>query len=271
MLDDGGSLILLCALTFAVGVRHGFDVDHLAVIDGIVRINAQDRPPVARWSGVLFSLGHGVVVVVWCGLAAALSSLGAVPEWLHWTGSSISIAFLIGLGAANVMAAVRAGATGSVQLVGFKSRFLGQIRRQPGVIAVGGLFALSFDTISQAALIGFAGLQAGGPLGPLLAGLSFVLGMMLVDGANGLWATQLLRTGGSRAFRIQRVMAFGIGAASMLLGFFMLAATISPDLDQWREARGAWLAGGAIAFVFVTFVSARLLTSRRDPLPDHHI
>ena len=29
----------LCALVFLLGMRHGFDADHLATIDGLTRLN----------------------------------------------------------------------------------------------------------------------------------------------------------------------------------------------------------------------------------------
>ena len=44
--------------------RHGFDADHLATIDGLTRYNARANPRLARMAGALFSLGHGVVVLL---------------------------------------------------------------------------------------------------------------------------------------------------------------------------------------------------------------
>ena len=48
----------LCALVFLLGMRHGFDADHLATINGLTRLGSQSRSPFARYGGVLFSLGH---------------------------------------------------------------------------------------------------------------------------------------------------------------------------------------------------------------------
>ena len=53
----------LLILTFVLGLKHGFDADHLATIDGLTRYNARYRPGLARYCGSLFSLGHGAVVV----------------------------------------------------------------------------------------------------------------------------------------------------------------------------------------------------------------
>ena len=72
--SDWFSLLLL---TFVLGMKHGFDADHLATIDGLTRHNARLRPAMARYCGSLFSLGHGAVV-----LAIALgasAAAGACP------------------------------------------------------------------------------------------------------------------------------------------------------------------------------------------------
>jgi hypothetical protein len=39
--DDGFALVLL---VFVLGVKHGFDADHLATIDGLTRFNARRNP-----------------------------------------------------------------------------------------------------------------------------------------------------------------------------------------------------------------------------------
>ena len=36
--------IALCALAFVLGLKHGFDADHLATIDGLTRYNARANP-----------------------------------------------------------------------------------------------------------------------------------------------------------------------------------------------------------------------------------
>ena len=62
----------LCALVFLLGLKHGFDADHLATIDGLTRFNSRHLRPFARYCGALFSLGHGVVVVA---IAIAVGTL----------------------------------------------------------------------------------------------------------------------------------------------------------------------------------------------------
>jgi high-affinity nickel-transport protein len=259
-----GSLLNLCLLSFLFGLRHGLDVDHLVVIDGIVRLNVAERPIVSRWSGVLFSIGHGLVVVAWCGLAAAISDIWDVPQWLHLSGFIISISFLLGLGMVNILAAIRAAPGADVGLVGFRARLTGEIRRPQSVLAVGGMFALSFDTISQAAVIGFAGLDAGGWAGPLAAGASWAIGMVIVDGSSGLVATRLLSSRGSRRRSAQRLMALAIGSASTLIGLFLFAAAFMPELAEWKDMRGLWLAGATFVLLLLVYGVTRLIAPRRE-------
>ena len=56
MPDAASSWIALCGLVFLLGLRHGFDADHLATIDALTRLNQRRGLGVARWCGVLFSL-----------------------------------------------------------------------------------------------------------------------------------------------------------------------------------------------------------------------
>ena len=64
------ALTSLVAFAFLFGLKHGFDADHLATIDGLARVQARHgRPRLARCAGLLFSAGHGLTI-----LAAAVTS-----------------------------------------------------------------------------------------------------------------------------------------------------------------------------------------------------
>ena len=45
------------ALAFALGVRHGFDADHLATIDGLTRCNTRANPLLARIGALYHDIG----------------------------------------------------------------------------------------------------------------------------------------------------------------------------------------------------------------------
>src|ERR1019366_1410169 len=94
----------LACVVLLLGLRHGFDADHLAAIAGLAFHNAATRPRLARLCGALFSLGHGVVVV---GVALGVSLLAQawrVPQWLDSLGAWVSIGVLTLLALINIAA-----------------------------------------------------------------------------------------------------------------------------------------------------------------------
>ncbi len=64
------SPLALLGLVLALGIRHGVDPDHIAAIDGLSRL----RP--SSWNGVLFALGHGLMMtLIAVGVGTALVGL----------------------------------------------------------------------------------------------------------------------------------------------------------------------------------------------------
>lgn len=84
--------VTLTLLVFMLGLKHGFDADHLATIDGLTRFNARTNPRMARNCGALFSLGHGVVVVSVALAVSLLSHQWQAPQWLVVSGMSLTVA-----------------------------------------------------------------------------------------------------------------------------------------------------------------------------------
>jgi hypothetical protein len=149
----------LCGLAFALGARHGFDADHLAAIDGLARYSAASRPRLARSAGLLFSLGHGAVVLAVVAAAVQLASSWHTPHWLELTGVAVTIVFLFGLAFVNVRSVVRTAPGAVVRPAALKGRLFGRLTdvdRPWAMAGIGALFALSFDTISQASLFALA-------------------------------------------------------------------------------------------------------------------
>ena len=253
--------LALMFLVFMLGVKHGLDADHLATIDGLTRFNAQRNPRLARWCGFLFSLGHGVVVIAVALAVGALTERWAVPAWMEDIGVWISITFLTLLGALNVIAVLSAPPGQVVQPVGLKGRFLGPLQRTGNpllIAAVGALFALSFDTMSQAALFALTGTQFGGVSPALTLGLLFMLGMMLMDGVNGLWIARLIRRADRLACIASRVMGVAVGGLSLLVAGFGLARYASPEVSAWSDGKEL-----AVGLSFVVVVALSFLLALR--------
>lgn len=256
----------LCALAFALGLRHGFDADHLATIDGLTRYNVRENPRVARLAGALFSLGHGLVVVLVALVAGTLASGWRTPGWLELAGAAVSVFFLFALAFLNVRAVLLADPAAVVAPAGLKARLLGRvldIRRGWAVAAVGMLFALSFDTVSQAALFALAAGRFGGLSHALFVAGLFVLGMLAVDGANGLWIHRLIRRADRAAAIASRVMALAVAGISAAVGIVVVARLVDPALDARIGGSEMALGAAVVAVVPVAFTAAMLVARRR--------
>jgi nickel/cobalt transporter (NiCoT) family protein len=260
--------LALCAVVFLLGLRHGFDADHLAAIDGLTRVNARAGAPRARWCGTLFSLGHGVVVMAVALAVGAASTRWATPAWLDLSGAWISIAFLLLLGTANLHAVLAARPGSAVPLVGLKSRWLarGRLAGRPWLAApVGILFALSFDTFSQAALFALSARHFGGIAHALGLGALFMLGMLATDCLNGLWISRLLDRTDAMAARASRVMSLAVAVVSLLVGALGIARLLAPSFDA-RVDSAALLPGAVVvAVVAASYLLARWLARRGGP------
>ena len=263
----------LCVLAFMLGARHGFDADHLATIDGLTRYNARSNPRLSRMAGSLFSLGHGVVVLMVSLTAGAVAAGWRTPGWLEVTGSMVSIVFLFGLAFANLRAVLSTGPGAVVVPVGLKARLLGRfltVQRSWAVAAVGALFALSFDTISLAAVFALAATRFGGVGHALLVGGMFVLGMLVVDGINGIWISQMIRRADRTAVIASRMMALTIAGTSIAVGLLALARLTLPSVDAWTNGRELLVSGAVVTAVFTAFAIG-MLTARRHAreMPQH--
>ena len=255
----------LVAVVFLLGLKHGLDPDHLAAIDGLTRFNAQRRPLLSRWSGLLFSAGHGVVVTAVAITVATVATEWKAPAWLEDTGVWISIAFLALLGAANLLAVLRTPRGEVVRAVGLRSRLFERLTRaeHPVLIAaVGAAFALSFDTISQAVLFSVTGSHLAGWVFAAGLGLVFTAGMMATDALNGLWVSHLVRSADRRAAAASRVMSIAIACVSLAIAGLAAARHLVPAFGERAEGWGLALSVAVVAVVGVAYAAAMRLAAR---------
>ncbi len=89
-----GSELALLGASYLLGLRHGFDWDHIAAITDIT--SSQDNRRHALWYSTLYALGHGMVVIV---LGAILILSGfAVPDGVETLMERLVGATLVFLG-----------------------------------------------------------------------------------------------------------------------------------------------------------------------------
>jgi high-affinity nickel-transport protein len=249
--------VALLAAVYALGLKHGMDPDHLATIDGIARSNAARNPRLARWSGFLFSAGHGAIVILVAMGVSLVARQWETPAWLDALGAWISIGFLYALGLLNLYSVFATRADQVVAPAGLKSRLLGrfaQVSHPALIAAVGALFALSFDTVSQVALFSLTASSVSGWGFAILLGVAFMLGMMTTDGVNGLWVAKLLARADRRALIASRAMGLSIAGLSLLVGSYGLARLYFPAIASHTAGRELLLGCAAVAIVGLSFL-----------------
>jgi len=255
----------LAALVFLLGLKHGFDADHLAAIDGLTRYNARAGRLFARYCGALFSLGHGAVVVAIAVVVGLASERWSAPQWLELSGAWISIGFLTLIGIVNLRAVLGAAPHEVVAPVGIRGRFLGRLNRagRPWSVAlVGALFAASFDTVSQSALFALTAAQFGGVEHAIALGLLFVLGMLVTDGVNGLWISRLIARADQIAVLASRVMGLAVSSVALLVAAFGVARLTLPAVDAWSDGKELAFGTIVVAVIGSSFLVARGLALR---------
>lgn len=255
----------LVGLALVLGMKHGMDADHLATIDGLTRYN-RTRPGLARWCGTLFSLGHGVVVIAVALAVGTAARAWAVPQWLGAVGAWISIGFLTALGMVNLHAVLTAAPDEMVRPLGLKAGLFGRLQRTRhplAIVLVGALFAISFDTVSQAGLIAVAATHFGGSARALALAFLFTLGMLLVDGLNGIWIARILRRADERARSVSRAMGLTIVILSLALAGWSAIRQFSPRLDAWGDGKEFAFGVAVVVSIVGTFL---LATAIRRPV-----
>ena len=220
----------------------------------------------ARAAGALFSLGHGAVVVAVALAAGSLSAVWETPRWLEIAGVAVSIAFLFGLAVLNVSAVLRSAPDTIVAPAGFRSRWLARVVRVDGafgVAGVGAMFAISFDTVSQAALFALAAARFGGTVEALYVALLFVVGMLAVDGINGAWINRLIRRADRTARIASRVMALSVAGISVTVGLLALARLSLPAVEAWAAGHAHVVSAAVMIGALTAFAAAMIAAPRR--------
>ena len=160
-----------------------------------------------------------------------------VPGWLASFAAWSSIACLIALAALNAASVLRTPRHAQVRLAGLRSRWFGARHSTGalGIMGVGALFAVSFDTLSQAAMFALAAQRSTGLPAALLCALVFVGGMLVTDGLNGLWTAQLLRRADANAAAASRAMGWAIVAVSLLAAGLGLGRQFGVPAMAWAD------------------------------------
>lgn len=281
---------------YTLGMRHAFDVDHIAAIDNTTRkLVGERRTPVSV--GFWFSLGHSTVVFVMVGalalgarvLASGVEDDGSgLRRWTGTFGSGVSGTFLLLIGVLNLVSligigralrAVRRGEGDERELDsrlyarGALNRVLAPlvraVRRPGQMYPIGVLFGLGFDTVTEVSLLVLAGGAAADTDLPWYAivvlPLLFSAGMTLFDSLDG--ACMNAAYGWACAAPARKIyynlLVTGLSVAvALLIGAQEIVSVVTGALGI-TSGPLAWIGGldlGAMGFVVVAlFVATWLL------------
>ncbi len=254
-----GSGLSGLALVGLMGLRHGFDADHIAVVDGLTRSRSVERSAwAARWVGLQFAAGHSAVIL----LAALLlyHQSAALPAWLDGLGRVISSVFLLVVGASSAQQAWhgRGRAAHRASLSGMLLRLTGR-HLHPAL--VGMAFALSFDALAQALFFASQGSSPSGLCQVVALAGVFGAGMVVSDALNGALLGWASAQGDAWSRRMGRAFSAAVALLALGTAAWGLARVVSPWADAAWGGIEPWL--GPLALLLA--VGAGVLLWRGSP------
>ena len=242
-----GASLLLAGL---LGFRHGLDADHIAVVDGMTRARQLHRSYWhSRLVGLQFAAGHSLAI-----LLASLDGLGMLIS----TGSLLVIAACNGAHALSP-------ATGAERPLGPIAAALFRITGgglHPALVGVA--FAMSLDSMAQAAFFAARGSDISGIGAVALMAAVFGLGMTLADASNGLLLSWFAQRSDDMARQASRFSSGFIALVALLAAAAGVLRARQEGFNQAWEAGGMWIGVSLMAMMLAVF-SLRLLQQRRRP------
>nr|MDP2192151.1 hypothetical protein [Rhodoferax sp.] len=253
----GASLLPSLILVGMLGFRHGFDADHIAVIDGMTRARQLHHSYwTSRLVGAQFAVGHSVTILVASMLLYGQSV--ALPDWLDGLGVAISTCFLLIIAASNFGHALRSGGDAPRPVGPVAAALFRLTGRQLHPSLVGVAFAMSFDALAQAAFFASRGSEFSGfSTVVLLAGV-FGLGMTVADAANGALLNWFVGRSDRLAQQASRFSSGFIALIALLAAGAGIVREFGAGFARTWESMGMWVGVGLVgltSFVYVARIS----------------
>ncbi len=204
-------------LAVFLGLRHGADPEHIAVVDGLTRL----RP--SPWNGALFALGHGLMVLLLAiGLGEVLAPLEDAAGWL-----------LLILGGLTLVKLGRVSPQFHFSLPAWVETGPFRLGTAFTPLLLGGVFGVALDTAGQLAAAGTAS-----HVSPWVLGGIFTLMMLAIEGPDGYWAARTQSqalTGDGRARKASFLLGILVVIYSFGLGILDLT---NQDLGGFETPLG---------------------------------
>lgn len=287
-------------VAYTLGLRHGFDADHIAIIDNSVRRLCSLKKQ-SIFTGFFFALGHSSVVFVGT-IIVVLFSRTITESASHYAeigatiATMVSIIFLSLLGLMNIgniifrkktsydlhsrEASVAVSSTKRNSLLGrLINRFTSKIQSSWILLPIGMLFGLGFETATEVALLANAARDGANGLAIssiLIYPCLFMAGMLAIDSIDGLLmfkAFNWFKTDSSRRNTYNTVISLITGTVALVIAVIQFFSLLS---DQVLVSRvilslidtffsNSELIGMSIAGVLLTFWMGSMFFSRLRP------
>nr|WP_235874434.1 HoxN/HupN/NixA family nickel/cobalt transporter [Secundilactobacillus hailunensis] len=281
------SLLSMAFLSFAFGLQHAFDVDHITAIDNITRKMINDGRN-THGVGFSFSLGHSLVVILMAVVTIFFVELSKkLLPGLKSVGSIIGTTFagvtLIFLAIVNVFIFLNIWkefkhldkSAKEVKIEKSKiylifEKMLHLINHNWQIVCIGFLFGLGFDTATQIAVLATSAVTTSQGV-PWYAVLSFPLlftsGMCFLDTSDGIFMSTAYSWVFSSPVRkvyynmiltgLSVLAALFSGMVNLLLAFKLIFKVDNP-LISWAEGLNFFHLGIGLVVLFVVLWSVSL-------------
>jgi high-affinity nickel-transport protein len=250
---------------FVLGLRHGADPDHLAIIDNITRNTYERHPRWSRFVGTLFASGHSVMVLAIAALVGLLGErLSTHTRAIEAAGSWVSLSILVLVALLNIMQ-LRANSdiTGS-----YRTRMLpAALRSHTHVLValpVGILFGLGFETSSQLAAYAVAFASGASLLGAIMIGLAFCGGIICTDTLDSILVHHFLARSRASMLRAKRLWIAAVTAFALVV-----AAYQGAQLCGWIPPLNELILSALLMFALLC-VYVRIMI-QAEPKGDLHV
>ena len=237
-----------CGLAGLLGFRHGFDADHIAVVDGMTRARQLHLSYwTARLVGLQFAAGHSLAIMI-----AALLLFGqgaALPDWLDGLGIVISVVLLLVIAGSNLAHAMSRTQDGARPLGPMAALLFRITGRELHPALVGVAFALSLDSLAQAAFFathGSSSGDAGGIAAVALLAAAFGAGMMLADAGNGLLLAWFAQRSDQLARQASRFSSAFIAVVALATVVAIFLRQSQAGFEQAWDHAGVWTGVGLV-------------------------
>ncbi|MCF6766998.1 metal transporter [Thiotrichales bacterium 19S11-10] len=284
LLQDQMAIFYMVFVAFLLGLRHGFDADHIVAIDNVTRQLAIDKK-YHMTTGTFFALGHSSIVVIMTvllisGISIFQNESSVVMQSGAYIGSFASTIFLWLMVLINGLFIIKTLKNTKLDhhnhfLSKLAKPLLKSINKPYKMYFVGFIFGLGFDTATEIALLGLAAssyIHGNSISIILLLPLAFALGMALVDSLSaGIMAKLVLLANNNQSYyrRYQLTISSVALVISALLGLFQTfelfnikISSIMVHLSIFVSEYSEFIGGSVVAIVLV-FLGYLLLKNRQ--------